>query len=115
MRQCWNTVQPLLWTKQVFAVFFGVKIVQQDSRDHAAGVAKKLLRRLAAAQWSYSVRRHLSCMAGMVVGGVATGGVGAIAAWLYAGGGMVWDGMAQSEVCAGLEKLYTRFPDLRNM
>jgi hypothetical protein len=54
-------------------------------------------------------------MAGMVVGGVATGGVGAIAAWLYAGGGMVWDGMAQSEVCAGLEKLYTRFPDLRNM
>ena len=61
------------------------------------------------------VRRHFTAMAGMVLLGVPTGGIGAIASWIYAAYGMAESPLALNNRESRLQSLMNEFQTLGNL
>jgi hypothetical protein len=113
LNDIWGTSYPFLWNCQYFAVFLAQVILRQESWGRAVPQLKALLRKLEEARWGFRVVRHIACMAGMVVLGATTGGIGAFISWAVAGGSMASDAMAESDTSDKSRTLLQEFQALR--
>lgn len=114
----WQEYTQLLWNSQNFAIRVAVLILASQSLECELPGLRRIERGLVTKQSDalekVMLRRHISCMVGMFIGGLATGGVGALVSWGYAGFG-IYDG--NSEVTSGqkAEKIAQRIPELQQL
>ncbi|KAH8588810.1 hypothetical protein B0O99DRAFT_600459 [Bisporella sp. PMI_857] len=112
----WGTYYRILWNSQQFAVRLSYLILQQDSLPIARTALRRLLARLDNSTKHFLVARQLGCAAAFFGCGIATFGVGALAACGTAGGSIVSHEIKEREVrtrIAALEKTFRRLKDLR--
>jgi hypothetical protein len=108
----WGTPHYHFWHSQHFSIFLTLLILDSNSLGDAQPQLRGLLTRLQEARWKWQITRHITCMGGMFVLGVATGGL-AIVPWAVASGSMVSDGVAIFDASTGKGKLTKNFPKIR--
>lgn len=100
-------------------VYLGILVLEQSLRWDSLASLCDLHWTLYRKQYSklgYLIhRRHLTAMAGMVVLGAATGGVGALVSWGYAGYGIVESGLALDKRASTFRRLMHEYQILGNL
>jgi hypothetical protein len=85
-------------------------ILQPDSLSAARPIVKRLFARLDNSKGGFVATRHIGCMVAFAGFGIATFGIGVLAAWGTAGGSMISHEIKENKVLVRIADLKANFP-----
>lgn len=119
LKKFWDDYHDILWNTQSFAVCLSTLILTEESLGYNVRLLGALLREIffkaSEAYGDGMLGRHIGCMVGMAVSGIATFGPGAVAFWAAAGASMAKGIQSESAARDALTKLKAEHYKIRTI